>query len=107
LTKQTVLSLRKNVCWHALKTARYVELFFSRVCTESNFGLFTFDCLRHWSTAYRVLHTSRTGYSLTNDIFVHAVFCRSLENNYYSPTNDKIQHARRCQIFNRQDTHNQ
>jgi len=42
-----VLSLRKNVCWHALKRARYVELFFLRVCTESNFGLFTFDCLRH------------------------------------------------------------
>jgi len=26
-----VLSLRKNVCWHTLKRARYVELFF-RVC---------------------------------------------------------------------------
>jgi len=31
LTKQTLLSLRKNVCWHALKRARYVELSF-RVC---------------------------------------------------------------------------
>jgi len=58
LTKQTVLSLRKNVCWHALKRARYVELFFSRVCTESNFSLFTFVCLRHRSCAYRDLHTS-------------------------------------------------
>jgi len=35
-----------------------VELFFSRVCTESNFGLFTFVCLRHQSSAYRDLHTS-------------------------------------------------
>jgi len=31
---------------------------FSRVCTESNFGLFTFVCLRHRSSAYRDLHTS-------------------------------------------------
>jgi len=31
LTKQTVLSLHKNVCWHALKRARYVELF-CRMC---------------------------------------------------------------------------
>jgi len=39
LTKQTVLSLRKNVCWHALKRARYVELFF-RVCVLNRTSLY-------------------------------------------------------------------
>ena len=34
---------------------------FSRVCTKSNFGLFTFVCLRHRSSAYRDLHTSPVG----------------------------------------------
>jgi len=55
--KEREVTKEYKVCWHALKRGRYVELFFSRVCTESNFGLFTFDCLRHLSTAYRVLHT--------------------------------------------------
>jgi len=31
---------------------------FSRVCTESNFGLFTFVSLHHRSSVYRDLHTS-------------------------------------------------
>jgi len=60
LTKQTVLSLRKNVCWHALKSARYVELFFRvYVLNRTSVYLHSFVyVIDHLRTAIFILATT-------------------------------------------------